>query len=151
VYVDEPELGRVAPGEAVAITWDALPGKHWQGTVERMPDRIEAVGSRQVGEVACAIENPRRELPLGANVNAEIRTAEVADALTIPKEALRRDTSGDYVFVLAAGRLERRPVRTGISNIAVAQVTEGLSGGELVALPADVAIKAGDLVTAVVK
>jgi len=34
VYVDEPELGRVAPGESVRITWDALPGKEWNGTVE---------------------------------------------------------------------------------------------------------------------
>jgi HlyD family secretion protein len=150
VYVDEPELGRVVEGEPVAITWDALPGKRWQGSVERMPARIEALGSRQVGEVACVIANPQRELPLGANVNAEIRTAEAPDALAIPKEALRRDSSGDYVFVLAGGRLERRPVGTGISNVALAQITEGLSPGDLVALPADIPLKAGDLVTPVI-
>ncbi|MBL8233214.1 MAG: efflux RND transporter periplasmic adaptor subunit, partial [Bryobacterales bacterium] len=33
VYVDEPELGSVRIGLPVAITWDALPGKEWQGTV----------------------------------------------------------------------------------------------------------------------
>ena len=37
VYVDEPELGRVAAGEPVRITWDALPGKEWTGTVEKRP------------------------------------------------------------------------------------------------------------------
>jgi multidrug efflux pump subunit AcrA (membrane-fusion protein) len=84
-------------------------------------------------------------------VNAEIRTAEAPDALVIPKEALRHDSAGDYVYVLAGGRLERRPVRTGISNVSLAQVTQGLSAGELTALPADVPLKAGDLVTAVVK
>ena len=151
VYVDEPELGRVAQGESVAITWDALPGKSWQGTVERMPARIEALGSRQVGEVACVIENPRRELPLGANVNAEIRTAEAPDALVIPKEALRRDAAGDYVFALAAGHIERRPVQTGISSVSLAQISQGLAPGDLVALPADVPLKPGDAVTAVVE
>jgi len=151
VYVDEPELGRVAEGDPVAITWDALPGKRWQGTVERKPARIQALGSRQVGEVACAIENPERELPLGANVNAEIRTAEAADALAIPKEALRRDSAGDYVFVLAGGHIERRPVRTGIASATLAQITQGLSADEAVALPADIPLKAGDLVTAVIK
>jgi HlyD family secretion protein len=151
VYVDEPELGRVAEGEPVAITWDALPNNRWQGTVERMPARIEALGSRQVGEVACVIENPRRELPLGANVNAEIRTAEAAGALVIPKEALRRDSAGDYVFVLAGGHIERRPVATGIANVSLAQTTQGLSAGELVALPADVPLKPGALVTPVIK
>jgi HlyD family secretion protein len=151
VYVDEPELGRVALGEPVAITWDALPGKSWQGTVERMPDRIESLGSRQVGEVACIIENPRRELPLGANVNAEIRTAQAADALVIPKEALRRDASGDYVFGLDGARLQRRPVKTGISSVSQAQIMQGLSAGDLVALPADTALKAGDEVTPAVR
>jgi HlyD family secretion protein len=32
VYVDEPELGRVAEGQPVTIAWDALPGRAWQGT-----------------------------------------------------------------------------------------------------------------------
>ena len=32
VYVDEPELGRVAVGQPVTITWDALPGRQWHGT-----------------------------------------------------------------------------------------------------------------------
>src|ERR1035438_8342373 len=34
VYVDEPELGRVQEGQPVAINWDALPGRAWQGAVE---------------------------------------------------------------------------------------------------------------------
>ena len=35
VYVDEPELGRVAVGQPVTITWDALPGQSWPGKVEK--------------------------------------------------------------------------------------------------------------------
>jgi HlyD family secretion protein len=35
LFVDEPELGRVRPGMPVTITWDALPGREWQGEVER--------------------------------------------------------------------------------------------------------------------
>ena len=75
VYVDEPLLGRVAPGQPVTITWEALPGKQWHGTVEQMPTSIQTLGSRQVGEVVCTIENPGRDLIPGTNVDAEIRTA----------------------------------------------------------------------------
>src|SRR6185436_2142936 len=53
VYVDEPELGRVVPGQPVTIHWQALPGKEWQGTVERKPVSVQALGSRQVGDVIC--------------------------------------------------------------------------------------------------
>lgn len=147
VYVDEPELGRVAEGAAVAITWDGLPGKRWQGEVERKPASIQALGARQVGEVACVIANPGRELPIGANVNAEIRAGEAADALAIPAEALRRDAAGDYVFLLAGDHVERRAVRVGISNVVQAQATEGLAEGDAVALPTDVPLKAGSRVT----
>jgi HlyD family secretion protein len=37
ISVDEPELGRVAEGEPVTITWQALPGRHWDGSVEQKP------------------------------------------------------------------------------------------------------------------
>jgi HlyD family secretion protein len=148
VYVDEPELGRVAEGQPVTITWDALPGKQWHGTVERKPASIQALGSRQVGEVICSIENPSRELVPGANVNAEIRTAVVEGALVVPKETLRHDAQGDYVFALTGDTIARRPVKKGASSVTEVQVVEGLAEGDAVALPSDVPLKPGDRVTA---
>jgi HlyD family secretion protein len=148
VYVDEPELGRVAEGQPVTITWDALPGKQWRGTIERKPGSIQALGSRQVGEVICSIENPGRELIPGANVNAEIRTAVVEGALVVPKETLRHDAQGDYVFALTGDTITRRPVRKGASSVTATQVVEGLAEGDAVALPSDVPLKPGDRVTA---
>ena len=148
VYVDEPELGRVAEGQLVTITWDALPGKQWRGTVERKPASIQALGSRQVGEVICSIENPGRELIPGANVNAEIRTAVVEGALVLPKETLRHDAQGDYVFVLNGDTVARRPVKKGASSLTEVQVVEGLAEGDAVALPSDVPLKSGDRVAA---
>jgi HlyD family secretion protein len=70
VFVDEPEMGRVAVGMPVEFTWDALPGRVWKGHVERMPAQIVTMGSRQVGEIVCRLENEDRALPAGANVNA---------------------------------------------------------------------------------
>ena len=148
VYVDEPELGRVVEGQPVTITWDALPGKQWRGTVERKPASIQALGSRQVGEVVCSIENPGRELIPGANVNAEIRTAVVEGALVVPKETLRHDAQGDYVFALNGDTIVRRPVRKGASSVTAIQVVEGLADGDAVALPSDLPLKPGDRVSA---
>ena len=148
VYVDEPELGRVAVGQPVTITWDALPGRQWHGEVDKKPVAVEALGSRQVGEVVCSIDNEGRALIPGTNVNAEIRTAVVENALAIPKEALRHDAQGDYVLALKGGAVERRAVKKGASNIALVQVVEGLTDGDAVALPSDAPLKAGDRVTA---
>ncbi len=146
VYVDEPELGRVAAGQPVTIRWQALPRKEWQGVVESKPTSIQALGSRQVGEVICIIENPGRELIPGTNVDAEIRTAVVENALVVPRESLRHDTAGDFVFILRDGALERRPVQTGVSSITLVQILSGLSEADQVALPTDVPLKPGDKV-----
>jgi HlyD family secretion protein len=147
LYVDEPELGRVSEGQPVTITWEALTGKEWKGSVERKPGSIQPLGTRQVGEVICWIDNPGHQLIPGTNVDASIRTAVVENALVIPKETLRRDTQGTFVFRLDGDKVERRAVKTGNSSISEVQVTEGLNPGDAVALPTDVPLKAGDRVT----
>ena len=151
VYVDEPLLGRVAAGQPVTIRWEALPGKQWQGSVDRMPTSIQSLGSRQVGEVVCTIENPGRDLIPGTNVDAEIRTAVVDNAVVIPKETLHHDAAGDYVFALKGDIVERRAVKTGNSTVTLVQVVEGLAEGDAVALPGEVSLKSGDKVAPSVK
>ena len=147
VYVDEPELGRVEVGQPVTIAWDAVPGRAWQGRVERKPANIVALGSRQVGEVLCTIDNPGRVLLPGTNVDAHIRTATVANALTIPKECLRRDANGVGVFALRGGRLAWRAAETGVSSVTRVQIVEGLAEGDEVALPTELTLHNGEIVT----
>lgn len=146
VYVDEPELGRVALGMPVTITWDAQPGKRWQGKVERMPSEISTLGTRQVGEVICVIENPEGDLLPGSNVNAEIRSRVAENALTIPREALRRDSNQDGVLVLRGDRVEWRSIRLGVGSVTRVQVVEGLAEGDAVALPSQQPLAPGDRV-----
>jgi HlyD family secretion protein len=150
LYVDEPELGRIAERQPVTLTWEALSGREWKGTVERLPSSIQALGTRQVGEVICLIANPGHELLPGTNVDATIRTAVVENALVIPKETLRRDAQGLFVFRLDGGSVEHRPVKTGASSISAVQVTEGLAEGDAVALPSDTSFKPGDRLTPVI-
>ncbi|MBZ5595508.1 MAG: efflux RND transporter periplasmic adaptor subunit [Acidobacteriia bacterium] len=149
IYIDEPELGRVAAGLPVNITWDASPGKQWQGTVEQLPTQIQPLGTRQVGEVLCTIENPGRELIPGTNVNAEIRASVIENALTIPKEAMRRDTNGTGVFAFTGGAVHWRPVKAGSTSISRVQILEGVTQGDAVALPTSSTLHDGQKVTPV--
>lgn len=136
LFVDEPDLGRVAAGMPVSISWDARPGARWTGTVERMPVEVKAMGTRQVGEVVCIIDNPGGELIPGTNVNAEIESQVVDNAITIPKEALRYVDGKTGVYVLNGDIVEWRHVHTGVGSVTRTQV-EGLKEGDAVALPSD--------------
>jgi HlyD family secretion protein len=149
VYVDEPELGRVQQGQPVTITWDALPGRTWEGTVERKPANIVPLASRQVGEVPCTIDNPGRQLVPGTNVDAHIRTATVPNAMTIAKECLRRDANGVGVFALHDGHIAWQPVTTGVSSVTRVQIVRGLGEGDAVALPTELTLHNGEAVEAI--
>ena len=148
VFVDEPDLGRVAKGMPVVITWDALPGRQWKGEVDKQPTEVVALGTRQVGEVVCVIQNPSLELLPGTNVFAEIRSQTVENALTIPKEVVRREMGRPGVLVLNGNKLEWRDLTLGIGNTTRVQV-DGLKEGDAVALPSDKPLKPGMQVTPV--
>ena len=149
VYVDEPDLGRVEKAMPVTITWDALPNRQWKGFVEKVPLQVVPLGTRQVGEVICTIDNPDLTLIPGTNVNAEIRSKVAENALTVPKEVIRRQGSELGVFSLDGDRLVWRPVHTGVSSVTRVQITEGLKQGDPVALPIERTLKTGEEVRAV--
>ena len=149
VYVDEPDLGKVRQGEVVNITWDALPGHQWKGEVDKLPTQIVPLGTRQVGEVGCVIENPQLDLIPNANINAEIQATVVEKALAVPKEAIRREGSETGVFLLQGDRVMWRKIGLGVSNYTKSQVISGLSDGDAVALPTEKPLKNGSKVVPV--
>jgi multidrug efflux pump subunit AcrA (membrane-fusion protein) len=99
--------------------------------------------------VLCTIENPDEELKPGTNVDAEIRSSTVEGALTIPKEALRRESKGTGVFILQGETLAWRVLKTGISSVTRVQIKDGLSEGDAVALPSERALRDGERVAPV--
>jgi HlyD family secretion protein len=132
----------------VRITWDALPGKEWNGLVEKRPSEVIALGTRQVGEVLCTIDNAAHELVPGTNVNAFILTQVVKDVLTIPKASVRRD-NGIGVFVLQPDATIRwQPIKTGASDALRVEVVNGLKDGDAVAEPTEQPLKNGVKVSA---
>jgi HlyD family secretion protein len=149
VYVDEPDLGRVEVGMPVTITWDAIAGRQWTGTVERKPTQVVPLGTRQVGEVTCVIENPGQELLPGTNVNAEIRSRVVENTVAIPNAAIRREAGRTGVYLLTGGKIEWRDVELGATSVVRAQVVRGLNEGDSIALPTDRVLREGMPVTPV--
>jgi len=137
LFVDEPELGRVREGMPVSIEWDARPDSKWTGVVERLPAQIQAFGTRQVGEVLSRIDNPDGDLLPGANVNAEIVSAERTNALILPKQAIRRRIGEEGVWKLVGGSLQWQPVKTGISSVTEIEILGGLQADDSVALLVD--------------
>jgi len=130
-FVDEPEIGRLAIGQTVKISWDALPGHSWLGTVSTLPSTVVSRGSRVVGEILCKVDNSELLLP-NINVSATIVAGSKDNALTVPREAVREDSGHNYVYVLQDTRLHRREVKLGISNLTRVEILSGISENDVI-------------------
>ncbi len=134
-FVDEPELGPLAAGQRVEITWEAMPGRIWFGETTQIPRQVVSRGTRSVGEVLCSIENQRGELLPNTNVYVRILIEERKNVLVVPRPAVRGEGEDRYVFVVEDGRLRRRAVRVGAASTQLYEIRQGLSEGDQVALP----------------
>jgi HlyD family secretion protein len=122
-FVDEPDVGRLHPGQKIEISWDAVPGRTWQGTVSVVPASLHLLGTRNVGELTSITDNQDLALLPNVNVGIAIVTAEHPDTLYVPREALRRDGDGKpYVFEVAGGSLSRHDVTTAIATLTKMEV-----------------------------
>lgn len=133
-FVDEPDVGRLSSGQIMEVTWDALPGRIWQGSVESIPSTLKMHGTRNVGETTCVINNPDYKLLPNVNVGVAIVTSEDKNVLTVPREAIRLDDDQSYVFRISNDVLQRQNVQTSISNLTQVEITAGLQQDSMVAL-----------------
>jgi HlyD family secretion protein len=146
VFVDEPELGRISKGMPLSITWDAVEGKKWSGEVDKIPTQIVPLGTRQVGEVECRIENRDGDLLPGTNVNAFIQTRKQDSVLLLPKEAIRNRDGASGVYLVENGILVWRKVELGSGNVTSTIALSGIKEGDQVALGPETNLKAGTTV-----
>jgi len=125
-FVDEPDIGRLAVGQKVEVTWDALPGRMWNGNVSTVPSTVKLRGARNVGEVTCTVDNHDFRLLPNVNVGVTVILVEHKDVLTLQREAVRNDDSKPYVYEIKDGRLTRRDVEVSLQNLTKVEITGGL-------------------------
>jgi HlyD family secretion protein len=142
-FVDEPDLGSLAVGQDVEVTWDGKPGKRWTGKTEQLPEEVVARGMRSVGDVLCSISNSELDLLPNTNVDVQILVRAQRNALAVPRAAVNEQGDQHYVFVVEGGRVERRNITVGIASTSMYQVLSGLSSGDLVAEPVEQTLRSG--------
>jgi HlyD family secretion protein len=141
--VDQPDLPQVRPGQKMIVTFDGLPRERWEGAVSFVAPGLREVGGREVGEVLGDIGDPKALLPANAAVEIQIVTGEKAGALVVPRAALLRDGDARFVYTLEDGRARKREVTVGLLGLSEAEIVSGLSEGQTVLLPGDVALSDG--------
>jgi HlyD family secretion protein len=133
-FVDEPDVGRLAPGDPIEVTWDAVPGRIWRSRVTAIPSTVRLRGSRNVGETTSIVDNTDLKLLPNINVGVTIVAAEHNNVLVVPREAVRMDDRRPYVLQIAGHELKRRNVETSLANLTQIEVKNGLAAKDLIAI-----------------
>ncbi len=142
--MDEVDAPKVAVGQPVRITLDALPGKSFAGKVRRIAPYVTAVEKQaRTVEVEVNFDDPKSagRLLVGYSADVEVILDVRKDVLRVPSSALLQ---GSRVLLLQDGQLVEQPVKTGLANWEHTEITQGLQGGERIVTSLDRAgVKAG--------
>jgi len=133
-YFDEPDLGRLAMGQAVSIRWDAKPSREWHGHIVRLPVTVVTYTTRNVGEVLVDLDGSEDDLLPETNVTVTVTISSDPNALSMPREALQPGPNGTYfVYKVVGNQLQRVTVTIGPPNLTQVPILSGLNEGDIVA------------------
>jgi len=136
----------ITAGQIVSVSGGVDSGQQWQEAVTGL-----GAGAPQtpgVVNVRISLGPNAPVLRIGQPVNVEIRTAWNPDALNIPFDALISRDGQTLVAVLEEGRVRLRVVETGIEDLTMAEIKQGLASGDRVILANGRQLMDGDKVYA---
>jgi membrane fusion protein (multidrug efflux system) len=143
LYLDfrlsERWLTKLAPGEQLEITVDALPGRTFPGTVAALDPKVD-VNGRAV-QLRAAVPNPDRSLRPGLFARVDIEIDERPNAVLVPEAAVVLQERGPVVYRVEDGRAVLTPVGTGMRRDGLVEITQGLTAGAAVVVNGHVRLR----------
>jgi len=159
--INEVDIGRVRLEMPVAISVDAFPYKHFDGTVTHISPAARVKEKVKVFDIEITLKEQVTEFRAGMTANIEVRGEKIADALGVPVEAIFKKNDRQLVYVLKttfdepkegekrprktkSGKFDvsdtwkrffdEREVKVGLVSLEKAQITDGLKAGVEIAL-----------------
>ena len=131
-FVDETDIGRIAPGQRAVLTVDAFPDRDFTGIVAAILPK--ALIQQNVVYYDAVVELDPSDGLLRPDMTASVRilVGERQGVLVVPNSAVKREEAERVVYVLDEGRVVRRVVRTGWRDGGFTEILDGLAEGERV-------------------
>jgi HlyD family secretion protein len=137
--VDETERGRLAPKQPVTVQLNSIPDRQFTGHIEQ----IGAIASADFSggwpftrnftlEIVLDQADPRFKPGISGEVTVVVDR--VADALTIPAQALFLKSGQNMAYVWKGTQFEEREIEVGRRSGDKVMISKGVSAGDQVAL-----------------
>ncbi len=136
-YVNEVDVSKVKKGQSVNIKLDAFPDRLFHGvvasvgTIGQQQDRSSSI---KTFEVVVDITETDPILKPGMTTSLEVVVQTLQQALYVPLESVFTKNGKTVVYIADGSSTREAEVTTGMSNGNFVTITQGLKGGEKVAL-----------------
>src|SRR5207248_7401916 len=131
VTVDETDVAKVAVGKSANLTFDALPGRPFRGSVISVSPSGTLSQGVVTYPVSISIDTRNQVLPAGLTASATIVIDEKNDVVVVPLRAVRRQGREQVVELVGEdGKGAAVPVKTGVQNDQFVEITDGLKEGD---------------------
>lgn len=134
--MDEVDAPKIQPGQAVRVSFDALPKQSFPGTVRRVSPYVSAL-EKQARTVDIDVDLVKSDsadktprLLVGYSADVEVVLAVREGVLRVPTSAIQE--GGTVLLAGSEGVLEQRAIKTGLANWEYTEVLEGLKAGDKV-------------------
>lgn len=144
--VPEREMAVLKQGMPLRMVVDAIPGKVFEGKVDRVSPVVDS--GTGTFRVVCAFAGNETLRP-GMFGRIEVIFDQRDNVLTIPRSALLEDEGETAVYVIRGNKAARVPVKLGYINGQVVEIVSGLKENEKVVTAGKVAIRDGSEVTVI--
>jgi membrane fusion protein, multidrug efflux system len=138
--VPEREMAVLKPGMPLRMIVDAIPGKIFEGKVDRVSPVVDS--GTGTFRVVCAFMGNETLRP-GMFGRIEVIFDQRNDVLSIPRVALLEDEGETAVYVVRENKAVRVPIKLGYVNSQLAEVVSGIKENESVVTAGKVAIRDG--------
>jgi HlyD family secretion protein len=131
--VDEIDVGKILVGMDADIQIGALPENRITGKVERIYPKARKEGNATLFDIEILIgETGGVQLRAGYSATATITVRESKDVLTLPERLILFENEKKFVEVRRGEAIEKREVKTGLSDGLNIEILSGLAEGEAV-------------------
>lgn len=134
--VDEIDIGKVKPGQPLAVKSNAHPQERFHGEVVRVAAQTSQGqgGAGSSFEVEGRVQNSDNLLRAGMNAEVTISTAKRADTFVVGLAAIREKGQESFVLVVEDFKVKLRPVKLGLRTQTEVEVLEGLAEGDVIVI-----------------
>jgi membrane fusion protein (multidrug efflux system) len=129
--IAEHERAQARVGLHAVVTLDALPGRTFRGTLERIDPSLDQRTRTSTADII--VDNPGHVIMPGMFAKVELTLAEKAGLLLTRDAMIRQEGTGSfYAYVVKNGVAERRNLTLGDSFGERVEVLGGLDSGDVV-------------------